>query len=125
MNASRRSGIIVRDDAGHADAAAGRNAAGFDVRQERLDFVAARRSSGRRARAARGGAAAEEGDDGENPVPAVRGHTPRRRSTGPQAIHRVRSHSLSSTALGASRRPADAGAGGGKVAQSGVWPPTP
>ena len=79
--------IIVCDDARHADAAAGLNAAGFDLRQQRFDFVAVRRSSRRRARAARGGAAQSNATTDQNPVAAVRGHTPCRGSTGPQAIH--------------------------------------
>jgi hypothetical protein len=79
--------IIVGDDAGHADAAAGLNAAGLDLPQERLDFAGARCRSGPGARAARGGAADEEHNGDQNPVPAVRAHASRRRSTRPQAIH--------------------------------------
>jgi hypothetical protein len=69
--------IIVCDDAGHTDAAAGAKAARVDLRKERLYFVAGRNSTRRRARAAHGGTADDQCNDDQKPVTAVCARTSR------------------------------------------------
>ena len=92
MNAKRRSASSSVTTPVTRTPAAGPNAAGFDLSQDRGDFVAIRRNSVRGARAARGDDVEERGDENQPPVRRRR-HLPRRRSAGPQASHLIWFHS--------------------------------